>query len=57
VGKALEAFGYIAIDFVIAVPKHTPQSVPCLQIPVFHLLWDLSARFGEIEKGGHAAGF
>ena|SRR5205085_12557456 len=57
VGKALQAFGYVAIDFMIAVQKRTPQSGPCLQTPVFHLLWDLSARFGEIEKGRHAAGF
>ena len=57
VGKALEAFGYVAIDFMIAVQKRTPQSGPYLQTPVFHLLWDFSARFGEIEKGRHAAGF
>ena len=54
VGKALEAFGYVAIDFMIAVQKRTPQAGPYLQPPVFHLLWDLSARFGEIEKGHHA---
>ena len=57
VGKALEAFSYVAIDFMIAVQKRAPQPGPHLQTPIFHLLWDLSARFGEIKKGRYAAGF
>src|SRR5579864_3221006 len=57
VGEALEAFGYVAIDFVIAVEKHAPHSCPCLQDPVFDLLWNISARFREIEKGRNAARF
>jgi hypothetical protein len=57
VGEALEAFSYVAIDFMIAVQKRAPQAGPNLQTPIFHFLWDLSARFGEIKKGRDATGF
>ena len=57
VGKALEAFCYVAVDFMIAVQNRAPQSGPCLQTPVFHLLWDFLAWLGEIEKGRHSARF
>jgi hypothetical protein len=57
VGKALQAFSYVAIDFMIAVQKRAPQAGPYLQTPIFHLLWDLSTRLGKIKKGRYAAGF
>src|SRR5579862_9386091 len=57
VGKALQAFGDVAIDFMIAVQKRAPQSGPNLQSPIFHLLWNLSAWLGKIKKGRYATGF
>jgi hypothetical protein len=57
VGKTLKAFGDVAIDFMIAVQKHTPQSCPYLQTPVFHSLRDIRPGFGEIEKGRYSARF
>src|SRR6185295_19781776 len=56
VGKAPQAFGYVAVDLVVAVQQHAPETGPCLQQPVFGRLQEFPGRFREIEERGDPVG-
>ena len=53
---ALEAFGDIAVDLVIAVKGDAPESGPDFQNPVLQPLRHMRGRARKIKKGGGAAG-